>query len=301
MTVAAIDVGSNSVRVLVADPDLGPRARLMTITRLGQGVDAAGLLDDDALARTLAVIEVYAAKARALGAQRLRITATSAVRDAADADRFFAGVRAATGVDAEVLTGEQEAALTFRGATSAVDCPAPHLVLDIGGGSTELIRGTAAVEASTSRQLGCVRLTERALHTDPPPTTEIAAAREIISAELDAAEALVDPAAAASCIGVAGTVTTLAALHRDLPAYQPEAVHGTRVPAAAVGVLVHRLAAMTSAERAGLGPIDPGREDVILAGALILQAVLDRFGFPAVTASEADLLDGLVFDLLACG
>jgi exopolyphosphatase/guanosine-5'-triphosphate,3'-diphosphate pyrophosphatase len=300
---AAIDVGTNSTRLLVAGPGdpLVVVERQMRITRLGQGVDAAGRLDDEALERTLACIEDYAATAQRLGASRLRVGATSAVRDAADRERFFAGVRARAGVDAEVLTGQAEAAAAFLGATASVDGRPPFCVLDIGGGSTELIVGSSEPEASTSRQLGCVRLTERALHGDPPAASEIGAALALIDRELEVAAADVDPARARTLVGVAGTVTTLGALFLDLPAYVPSEIHGVHVPLEGVRDLTRRLARMPAAERAALGPMTPGREDVILGGAMILERTMERFSFDEVLVSEADALDGLVLQMLAAG
>ncbi len=301
--VAAVDVGTNSVRLLVADGDGGPFLttveRHMTITRLGTGVDARGRLDDAALVRTLDCLAGYARRWRDVGAERVRITATSAVRDAADRERFFGGVRDRTGVDAEVLTGEQEAATAFRGATAAVTGEPPFLVLDIGGGSTELIVGDQQPWASTSRQLGCVRLTERCGFDDPPTAAQLAAATAAVDAELDAAAAVVDAGAARTLVGVAGTVTTVGALHLGLDAYLPERIHATRVPVDAVAEITGRLAAMTSAERAALGPMAPGREDVIVAGCVILERTLRRFRFDEVLVSEADILDGLALELLA--
>lgn len=299
--VAAVDVGTNSVRLLVAEGPAPLRIveREMRITRLGAGVDAAGVLDDAALERTLACLDDYAGRWRELGAQRVRIAASSAVRDAADRQRFFDAVRAGTGVDAEVLSGDEEARTAFRGATALIDAEGPYLVLDIGGGSTEFIRGTVDPEAVTSLQLGCVRLLERALPGDPPDAVAVAAARALVAAEMDAVERLVDPAAARTLVGVAGTATTIGALHLDLPSYLPERIHGARVPAAAVHALTERLLALPSVERAALGPMAPGREDVIHAGALILDEVVRRFGFEEVLVSESDILDGLALGLLA--
>lgn len=299
--VAAVDVGTNSVRLLVAEPSVNGIThleRLMTVTRLGQGVDATGRLHDDALRRTLDCIAGYAARWTELDVTRVRIAATSAVRDAANRDAFFDGVRDIAGVDAEVLSGEEEARTAFRGATASLDAAAPYLVLDIGGGSTEFILGTAEPEAETSRQLGCVRLTERCVSSDPPSSEELDRARAVIDAELDAVQALFEPRAAATLIGVAGTVTTVGALHLGLPAYLPERIHGARVPVDAVRGIAERLAAMTSPERAALGPMAKGREDVIVAGTLILLRVMERFGFGEVLVSEADILDGLAMSLL---
>ncbi|HWB72556.1 MAG TPA: Ppx/GppA phosphatase family protein [Egibacteraceae bacterium] len=305
--VAAVDVGTNSVRLLVADPPDGGRQsgpplvtveRRMTVTRLGSGVDAAGHLDDAALSRTLDCIGAYADRWRDLGARRVRVAATSAIRDAADRDRFLRAVRERVGEDAEVLSGEDEGRLTFLGATASVDGVAPYLVLDIGGGSTEFIVGSGHPEAMTSLQLGCVRMTERCLASDPPTAEELAAAVEVADEQLEAVAEEFDPAGVATLIGVAGTVTTLGALHLGLEEYQAEEVHGTRLPAAAVAELTGLLAAMTAQERADLGPMAPGREDVIVAGALILERVVQRWGFGEVLVSEADILDGLALSLL---
>ena len=298
--VAAVDVGTNSVRLLVAErrgEALEPVERLMTITRLGAGVDATGHLDDAALERTLSCLGTYAQRWGELGADRVRISATSAVRDATDRDRFFNGVRQRTGVAAEVLSGEQEARAAFRGATADVAGRAPFLVLDIGGGSTEFILGTAGPEAMTSRQLGCVRLTERAIATDPPSSEDLSAAAAVIDAELAAVEQVVPCRTARTLVAVAGTATTVAALHLGLPEYQADAIHGTRVPAAEVARIADELAGLTSPQRAALGPMAAGREDVIVAGAMILRRVVERFGFSDVLVSEADILDGLALEL----
>lgn len=297
---AAVDVGSNSVRVLVHDAAGERLTRVMEVTRLGTGVDRRGRLDDAALDRTLATIGRYHDLWRHHGVtDRVRIAATSAVRDASDRDRFFDGVRRRTGVDAEVLTGDEEARLAYRGATGAVDVPLPAVVLDIGGGSTELIVGGTA---GASMQLGCVRLTERHLAADPPAAGELDAARSDVVRRLDEADAVLAQqgarvADAASLVAVAGTATTLAALYLGLDDYEEDAIHGTRLPAAALGALTAELAAMPASARARLGPMQPGREDVIHGGALVLDAVVARYGFDEVVVSEADLLDGLVASL----
>ena len=299
--VAAVDVGTNSVRLLVADGDAATMSaveRSMTITRLGAGVDATGRLDDAALARTLDCLEGYARTWEELGATRVRISATSAVRDAADRDRFFDGVRERTGVDAEVLTGDQEAQTAFLGATAAVVAEAPYLVLDIGGGSTEFILGTDGPQAMTSRQLGCVRLTERCRFSDPPTPDELAEAARVVDGELEEVERLIDVRTAETLVAVAGTSTTVAALFLNLPEYRADAIHGTRVPAMDVAAIADRLASMTTAERARLGPMAPGREDVIVGGAMILARVVERFGFDDALVSESDILDGLALRLL---
>ena len=302
---AAVDVGSNSVRLLVVDGEGRRLTRELTITRLGAGVDATGHLDDDALQRTLEVLERYRRKWAELGVDgRVRIAATSAVRDAADRDRFFTGVRAVTGVDAEVLSGEQEAALAFRGAAVAVGAASPAAVIDIGGGSTELVVGRPPeqVEGSVSLQLGCVRLTERVLANDPPTSEQLAAANALIDEQLELADEILDRQGvsvheAVTLVAVAGTATTLAALHLELATYEEDRIHRTRLPAASLRRLTKELVSLPAGSRGELGPVQPGREDVIHGGALVLDRVVRRYGFEAVTVSEADNLDGLVASL----
>lgn len=302
---AAVDVGSNSIRLLVLDGDGNRLTRRMTITRLATGVDATGHLDDVALQRTLETIAGYRDVWQEYGVtDRVRIAATSAVRDAKDRGRFFDGVRRATGVDAEVLSGEQEAGLAFAGAAGAVDVPSPTAVIDIGGGSTELIVGHPGgeVAGSVSMQLGCVRLTERCLHGDPVGEGDLADARAVIEDQLDGSDARlreqgVDLNDAAVLIGVAGTVTTLGALYLGLRAYDEARIHGCRIPVDALARLAQTLVTSTSHQRGNLGPMQPGREDVIHGGALILTAVAMRYGFDHVVVSEADSLDGLVASL----
>jgi exopolyphosphatase / guanosine-5'-triphosphate,3'-diphosphate pyrophosphatase len=302
---AAVDVGTNSVRLLVVDAAGDRLTRELTITRLGQGVDATGALNPDALRRTIDVIADYRRTWESHGvSDAVRICATSAVRDASNRDAFFDGVREAAGVDAEVLSGHDEAALAFAGAAGAVDVAAPTAVVDLGGGSTEIVVGDAsgAVAGSVSLQLGCVRLTERHLQADPPTADELAAAETTIRTRLDEADAALAEQGtslrdAASVIGVAGTSTTLAALHLGLDAYREEAIHGTRVPAEALAALTGDLVAMTAAERAALGPVQPGREDVLHGGAMVLAAILGRYGFAELVVSEADGLDGAAASL----
>ncbi len=301
---AAIDVGSNSIRLLVVDGDGHRLTRQMTITRLAAGVDATGRLDDAALQRSLDTISGYRDVWRQHGVtDRVRIAATSAVRDAVDRERFFDGVRAATGIDAQVISGAEEASLAFAGAARAVDVAAPTAVIDIGGGSTELIIGDDdGLAGSVSLQLGCVRLTERCLLADPVSAKHLVDAQAFITDRLDEADARlaeqgVALADAAALIGVAGTATTLAALHLGLDTYEASRIHGARIPADALADLSFRLVSSTSAQRAELGPMQAGREDVIHGGALILTAVLARYGFAEVVVSEADNLDGLVASL----
>jgi exopolyphosphatase / guanosine-5'-triphosphate,3'-diphosphate pyrophosphatase len=306
---AAVDVGTNSVRLLLVDGDGQRITREMTVTRLGAGVDRRGHLDDGALARTLDTIAGYHRRWEQHGVDpaHVRVAATSAVRDAHDRDRFFDGVQERTGVDAEVISGEEEARLSYLGAVGAVDVVGPPAVIDVGGGSTELIvgrdgAGDDGVAGSISLQLGCVRLTERHLHGDPPTDDEVAAARAFVRQRLDDADRALGAAAAplggaGSLIGVAGTATTLAALHLDLDGYDEDRIHGTRIPAPALHDLTDRLLAMSTADRAALGPVQAGREDVLHGGAIVLDEVVRRYGFGELVVSEADILDGLVASL----
>jgi exopolyphosphatase/guanosine-5'-triphosphate,3'-diphosphate pyrophosphatase len=287
--VAAVDLGTNSTRLLVADVEDGRSTqvvRRLTITRLGQEVDRRRALHPDAIARVTACLDVYRDELEQLGALRTLAIATSALRDAADARDFLRRVESDYGFSTRLLGGAEEAALAFRGVSSERRVDDGTLLVDIGGGSTELVLGGAGgVSFSTSLQLGCVRLTERYLHSDPPTEAELAACAEHVRAQLPALE----PAAA---IGVAGTVTTIAALDLDLVDYDPDRVHGHLISRAAVERELARLAAMTHAARAAIPTIEPGRASVIVAGAVILDEVLRRYGLDTVEASERDILDG---------
>ena len=303
MRLAAVDVGTNSTRLLVADVADGvivaEHLREMVITRLGRGVDRSGRFDPAALARTLEVLAGYAEACRRLGVERRRVVATSATRDAADRQAFLDGVRDLLGVEAEVLTGQQEAAATYRGATAAgAQDDRPTLVVDIGGGSTELIAGHGRVpRAMVSLDIGCVRLFERHLHTDPPAAAEVAALRADVAAHLRRVGEVLDPAAAERVVGVAGTVTTVTAIALGLEAYDPRRIHLATADAAQVAATAEKLAAMTAAERAALPVMVRGREDVIAAGALLLDELVQRFQIQQVVASEADILDGVLLGL----
>lgn len=304
--VAAVDCGTNSTRLLLAEVDPAGRLTTLTrrtvVTRLGRGVDAAGRLAAEAIDRSAAVLAEFAAQWRAAGIDRVGVVATSAVRDAANPAAFTDAVRAATGITPRVLSGAEEAAWAFAGALGGVDVAAPALVVDIGGGSTELILGdahAAAPVAATSRQLGAVRLTERLLPADPPTASQRAAAAVAVDAELTAAAAEVPLAAAAALVAVAGTATTLAALHLGLADYDSAAVHGTRLRTAEVAALLDWLAHTPSAEVARRAVVAPGREDVLYAGALILTRVLAASGLEAVVVSETDLLDALARQVAA--
>jgi exopolyphosphatase / guanosine-5'-triphosphate,3'-diphosphate pyrophosphatase len=303
--VAAIDCGTNSIRLLVADAGgnrLVDVVRRMEIVRLGEGVDRTGRFGEAALVRTFAALDDYAEQIRELGAERVRMVATSATRDAANRDVFVSGVHDRLGVDPDVVTGPEEAALSFAGATgdlSATDVAAPYLVCDIGGGSTEFVLGdSGGVRASRSVDIGCVRMTERHLHDDPPTAVQVRAARADIEAALDDVETTVPVADAAALIGLAGSVTTVTALALRLDAYDPERIHHARVSAADVHEVAETLLVMNHAARAALPVMHPGRVDVIGAGALVLDTIMRRGGFAEVVASEHDILDGIALGLL---
>ncbi len=309
--VAAIDCGTNSIRLLVADvPAAGAHTdvlRRMEIVRLGQGVDATGRLAPEAVERTRKVLADYASTARELGVEAVRMVATSASRDAANRGDFEDMVRAALGQLPDVVTGSEEAELSFLGATASLDRAAaahgsappepPFLVVDIGGGSTEFVLGDGEVRAARSVDIGCVRLTERHLRSDPPPPAEIDAAERDIRAALDQVTADVPVGEAATLVGLAGSVTTVAALALGLPAYDADAIHGSRISRDAVRAVTAGLLTATRAHRAALPVMHPGRVDVIGAGALILRVIMDAFDLGEVVVSEHDILDGIALRL----
>ena len=306
--VAAIDCGTNSIRLLVAEPDgrggLRDLDRRMRIVRLGQGVDATGRFSDEALERTFAACEEYAAVVGDLDVARVRFCATSAARDAANGDVFAAGIEKRIGVWPEVITGDQEAALSYDGATRDLgdDVSPPYLVLDIGGGSTELVLGDGHghVRAAESADIGSVRMTERHLPGDPPTPQEVERATADIDAALDAVSVPLDEAR--TLVGVAGTITTVAAMVLDLPEYDSARIHHARIGIADAARARERLLAMTRDERRALAFMHPGRADVIGAGALILDRVAQRMApsleRPEVVVSEHDILDGMAWSLL---
>ncbi|WP_333732904.1 Ppx/GppA phosphatase family protein [Streptomyces sp. IBSBF 3010] len=309
--VAAIDCGTNSIRLLVADADpvtgeLVEHARRMEIVRLGQGVDRTGRLAPEALERTFAACRQYAAVIQEHGADKVRFVATSASRDAENRDDFVRGVRDILGVEPEVISGDQEAAFSFTGATKELtgrdDLAKPYLVVDIGGGSTEFVVGDDRVRAARSVDIGCVRMTERhfvrdGVFADPPSREGIDAVRADVAAALDLAEETVPLSSAATLVGLAGTVTTVAAMALGLEEYDSEAIHHSRVSLEQVREITARLLSSTHAERAAIGAMHPGRVDVIPSGALILQAVMERTGAREVVVSEHDILDGIAFSL----
>ena len=312
--VAAIDCGTNSIRLLVADvttSDDGSRRlrdvhREMRVVRLGQGVDATGELHPDAIARTRAALVDYTNTLRRKGTERVRMVATSATRDAANKTAFFDMTREVLGVEAEVITGDEEARLSFTGAVSDLDTDeGPFLLADIGGGSTELVLGTwdgvrGEVEAARSVDIGCVRLTERCLHSDPPTEAQVEQAVAVTRDVLADAFAAVPTARAKTWIGVAGTVTTLVALAKDLPRYDPQEIHLARLGLDRIREVTAKLLTLSHDERAALGPMHPGRVDVICGGALIVRALADHLeshGVTELVASEHDILDGIAFAL----
>ncbi len=309
--VGAVDCGTNSIRLLVADlhaqadgtPALHEITRQMQIVRLGEGLDATGRISAPALARTLAAAQEYAALCRDAGCESVRFVATSASRDAQNADEFVDGVHQAFGdldVRPEVVSGQEEAALSFAGATGdlrAGGAPGPYLVVDIGGGSTELVRGTTAVEAARSVDIGCVRMTERHLHDDPPTEDQVwAALSDIVRAVQEAGED-VDLAGVGTLVGLAGSVTTVTAHALGLPAYQRDRIHGAEVPVDQVLDACTDLLLMTRERRRDLPYMHDGRVDVIGAGALVWRTVVQRVahdaGLATVRASETDILDGI--------
>ncbi|MCZ7414680.1 MULTISPECIES: Ppx/GppA phosphatase family protein [unclassified Streptomyces] len=312
--VAAVDCGTNSIRLLVADLDPATGAfkeldRRMRIVRLGQGVDRTGRLASEALERTFAACREYADVIRSLDAARVRFVATSASRDAENRDDFVRGVVDILGVEPEVVTGDQEAAFSFTGATkelTASGLDTPYLVTDIGGGSTELVIGTDEVSAARSVDIGCVRMTERHLVrdgvvTDPPTAEQVAAIRADVDAALTLVEETVPLTSARTLVGLAGSVTTVAGIVLGLPEYDPAAIHHARVSLDQVREVTDRLVHSTHAEREAIPVMHPGRVDVITAGAVILQAVMERSGATEVVVSEHDILDGIAFKLAAGG
>ncbi|HVE92795.1 MAG TPA: Ppx/GppA phosphatase family protein [Actinomycetota bacterium] len=290
---AAIDVGTNTVRLLVTEPDGREVVRLVEVTRLGQDVDATRVLAAAAVERTVAVVGSYVRRARGLGASRSVVAATSALRDAANRDEFCEAVRSVAGVEVEVLTGADEGRLTFEGATSGLPAE-PALVVDIGGGSTELVRGTGRAESVWSLDLGAVRLRERCLKSDPPSVLEVEAAHALVRQGLREADRELNVTGAEVLVGVAGTVTTLAALSLGLKTYDRSRVHHSRLSAEKVGNWTEALLRMPSHQIRSLGAMHPGRADVIGSGALILREVVRWSGAQEVVVSESDILDGLI-------
>ncbi len=308
--VGAIDCGTNSIRLLIADQVDGKLAdvhREMRIVRLGQGVDATGQFAPEALSRTESALVDYAELMRHHGVDDVRMVATSATRDAANRDVFFAMTAAVLGAVvpgavAEVITGAEEAALSFNGAVGELDsAAAPFVVVDLGGGSTEVVLGSDEMTAGYSADIGCVRLTERCLHSDPPTAEEIAAARDVVREGLHEAFRAVPVEQARTWVGVAGTMTTLSALAQKMPVYDSDAIHLSRVRFGELLNVCEGLIAMPRAQRAQLGPMHEGRVDVIGGGAIIVEelaaALQQRAGIEELTVSEHDILDGIALSI----
>lgn len=312
--VAAIDCGTNSIRLLIAEVSsdftqgrLHDVQREMRIVRLGQGVDATGEFVPDALARTRAALVDYAALLRVHDVSRVRMVATSATRDAANRDVFFAMTAEVLGsvipgAVAEVISGAEEAELSFNGAVGELDSAgAPFVVVDLGGGSTEVVLGERDVQASFSADIGCVRLTERCLHSDPPTAVEVAGAREVVRERLGEALRVVPVERARTWVGVAGTMTTISALAQRMTTYDPAAIHLSRVSFSELLPVCGQLIGMTREQRAALGPMHEGRVDVIGGGAIVVQelayALGHRAGIDQLTVSEHDILDGIALSI----
>lgn len=299
---AALDCGSNSTRLFVADEAGRSLTRLMRITRLGQGVDSTHRLDPEAMDRTLAVLVDYRKTMDDLGVVRGRMVATSAVRDAENGDYFLVSASGAVGLPAELLSGEEEGYLAFLGATANLPAASgADVVVDIGGGSTEITVGRDNRISTVSLQIGCVRLTERSLHHDPPTQDEVATARAVIHLELDRAAHAIPQLQSlppgSRLIGLAGTVSTLSALNQGLREYDWDRLHHSTLTRQAVEYWCELLGSEAATVRARRPGMTLGREDVILGGAMILAEVMDRFGFEDCLVSEQDILDGLVATL----
>ena len=310
-TVAAIDCGTNSIRLLIAeraDGRLRDLHREMRIVRLGEGVDATGRFAAEALARTEAALVDYAVLLRKHSVRKLRMVATSATRDAANRDEFFATTASILGAVvpgsiAEVITGSEEAELSFNGAVGELDsAAAPFVVVDLGGGSTEVVLGDSdGVQASYSADIGCVRMTERCLHSDPPTAAEVAEARRVVRERLAEALRVVPVEQARTWVGVAGTFTTIAALAQGMDTYDSEAIHLSRIRFGDMLTVCDQLIRMTRAERAALGPMHEGRVDVIGGGAIVVEelaaALGERAGIDELVVSEHDILDGIALSI----
>ena len=301
MRVAAIDCGTNSIRLLIADIDgsnFREVVRDMEIVRLGQGVDQTGQFHPDAIARTLAAVDKFAAEIAKRGVEKIRFCATSATRDATNRHLFVDGVRERLGIELEVISGDEEAALSFAGAVKDLDpSTGPFLVVDIGGGSTEFVFGTSTVEAARSVNIGCVRMSERHFASDPATPEQIEAARTDIQTAIAQAAAVVPITKAKTLVAVAGTATTVAAAALDLPEYDRYAIHLSRVSAQQTHDAAIMFATKTREQRIALGYMHPGRVDVIAAGSLVLSEIMKATGATEFVASESDILDGMAFSL----
>lgn len=300
--VAAIDCGTNSIRLLIADISGGKFKEVlrdMEIVRLGQGVDENKSFHPDAINRTLAAVEKFKNQLTGKGVEKIRFCATSATRDAANRDLFIDGVRQILGVEVEVIPGEEEARLSFNGATKELlQTDAPFLVVDIGGGSTEFVYGNKEVEFAKSVDIGCVRMSERHLKSQPVEMSQVAQAIIDIDKAIAQAAAVVPISTAKTLVAVAGTATTIAAAALDLETYDRYAIHLSRIPAEKVHKVSAAFQAMTKSEISKLGFMHPGRVDVITAGSLVLSRVMAATGATEFVASESDILDGMAWSLI---
>ncbi len=301
MRVAAIDCGTNSIRLLIADVDgahFREIARDMEIVRLGQGVDKTGQFDLTAIERTLAATAKFADVIRQKGVEKIRFCATSATRDAKNRALFIDGVRNILGIEPEVIPGTEEAALSFMGATKELlPADGPFLVVDIGGGSTEFVLGTEKVDAAKSVNIGCVRMSERHLVSQPPSLEQVAAAKIDIDAAIEDARTIVDFSRAQTLVAVAGTATTVAAAALGLSEYDRYAIHLSRISAQSVHEVAAMFQSMSREEIADLSYMHPGRVDVITSGSLVLSRVMTLTGASEFVASESDILDGIAWGL----
>jgi exopolyphosphatase/guanosine-5'-triphosphate,3'-diphosphate pyrophosphatase len=301
MRVAAIDCGTNSIRLLIADIEgktFREVLRTMEIVRLGQGVDKTGEFHPDAIARTLAAVDLFAVEIARKGVQKIRFCATSATRDATNRHLFIDGVKERLGIEPEVISGEEEAALSFAGAIQ--DLPqedGPFLVVDIGGGSTEFVYGQSSVEFAKSVNIGCVRMTERHFTQDPTGAQEIEDARKDIQEAIKVAASIVPITKAKTLIAVAGTATTVAAAALDLGEYDRHSIHLSRISSEKTYIASQRFLSMTREERSTLGYMHPGRVEVIAAGSLVLSEIMKATGAKEFVASESDILDGMAWSI----
>jgi exopolyphosphatase/guanosine-5'-triphosphate,3'-diphosphate pyrophosphatase len=298
--VAAIDCGTNSVRLLITTDGKTQIERLMRITRLGQGVNATGRLDPSAIERTLTVLREFRAVIDKYGVTRIRMTATSAARDASNSDEFFIAARDVIGVDPELISGEEEGRLSFLGATADLDPEdGPFLVCDIGGGSTEFIFGTTEPEATISVDVGCVRMTEAWLHSDPPKPEELSQALSVIELHCDdVLRAIPQIGEAKTFVGLAGTVNAAAAVEIGMTTYDRNKVHHLRMTRAMVEDVFRTLATESLEDRKDNPGLEPERADVIVGGMCVLVTVMRRFGLREMLVSESDILDGLAMSIL---
>ena len=302
--VAALDCGTNSIRLLIAEENPGAStfteiSRKMSIVKLGEGVDKNKVFLPDAISRTLAALKVFAADIAQAKVEQVRFCATSATRDAQNRDEFLIPVAQILGITPEVISGEEEARLSFKGATQGLDkSSGPFLVVDIGGGSTEFVLGSDHVDAARSVNIGCVRMSERHFKNDPPTKSEIESAREDIKNAIAQAAEVVSIKSAKTLVAVAGTATTVAAAALNLAKYDSELIHIAKISAIETRRVSDWLLSLTRQERSDLGYMHPGRVDVIAAGSLVLAEIIEATGLESFTASENDILDGMVWSML---